>query len=170
MNHAWKRIQPDRLMFRCTECGVPVSVASEAELRDFPDNCGTLKTPRVRRRRRLKADKTGPGTFLKQAIARWTGEDPDGECGCGDWIRAMNRHGPVWCRNHLRQIVRHIREEAKDRGWMLTLVAAIPGVRWPIRHLVLTAIEQSEAAEAAAKQRDASGGSQSSDSSGTGSA
>jgi hypothetical protein len=63
-------------------------------------------------------------------------------------IRKMNRWGPQGCRDNIEEIVTVMRAEAKTRRWWLRLAVAMPGVRRPMKELVLLAIERSEATAA----------------------
>jgi hypothetical protein len=86
----------------------------------------------------------GPGDCLHDAIFYWTGEIPNDDCPCLDYIRRMNRWGPRKCRQRIRVIVGWLRNEAKKRKWVLRFGVAVPGVRFAIRRLVKNAIKESE--------------------------
>lgn len=85
----------------------------------------------------------GPGDCLHKAILRWVGEGPTRECGCTDRINQMNAWGASGCREHLGEIVGWLEEEAKKRGWWRFAVA-VPGSRYFIKWLVLSAIRKAE--------------------------
>lgn len=86
----------------------------------------------------------GPGDFLHDAILHWTGEAPRRECSCRDHIAQMNAWGPSACREHIDEIVDWLIAEAKKRNWW-HLAVAIPGSRYFIKRMVLTAIRKTEA-------------------------
>jgi len=89
----------------------------------------------------------GPGDFLHDAILAWVGEGPTRECGCTDRIDMMNAWGPAGCREHLDEIVGWLAEEATKRGWWKYAVA-VPGSRYFIKRMVLSAIKKTEKNEA----------------------
>lgn len=85
----------------------------------------------------------GPGDFLHDAILRWVGEGPTRECGCTDRIVKMNAWGAAGCREHIDEIVAWLVEEATKRGWW-SLAVAVPGSRFFIKRMVLSAIKKAE--------------------------
>jgi hypothetical protein len=85
-----------------------------------------------------------PGYHLHRLIRRWFGQKFADNCKCKETIRKMNRWGPAGCREHLDEIVSVMRAEARHRDWWLRLLAAMPGVEYPMQELVLLAIELAE--------------------------
>lgn len=61
----------------------------------------------------------GPGTELKKILASLGIHDSVG-CGCENMLRKMNAWGPAGCRTHRQEIIDHLREKARERGWVLT--------------------------------------------------
>ena len=137
-NHDWQPVAGDHPfpLFRCTRCG------SHYEIRS-----GKAAPPKRMRSLACVAKGQGPGDYLKMAITRWTGQKPDAECGCEDWIARMNRRGTDWCRKNLKRIVSHLRREARQRRW-LKYAVKLPAANAFIAHMVTRAIQQSEAANA----------------------
>ncbi len=86
----------------------------------------------------------GPGDYLHDAILRWVGEAPTEDCQCRSRIAQMNAWGPQGCREHLDEIVEWLSSEAQRRGWG---TAKLPGVRWAVKRLVLSAIHKAERAD-----------------------
>jgi hypothetical protein len=62
-------------------------------------------------------------------------------------IEKMNREGPAWCRqpDNMKRIVKHMRGEAKQRGFWIAIAASLPFAKYPIQALVIEAIEAAEA-------------------------
>jgi hypothetical protein len=85
----------------------------------------------------------GPGDYLHDAILKWVGEGPTRECGCTDRINQMNAWGAKGCKEHLEDIVDWMMAEASKRGWW-ALAAILPGSRFVVRQMVLSAIERAE--------------------------
>lgn len=83
----------------------------------------------------------GPGTHLHRIIKWWFNEDIGTGCKCELWIRKMDRN-PVWAQNHVRLIAHKLRKVAIDRGW--NLAVRIPGHRFPLRGMVVIAIQRSK--------------------------
>ncbi len=86
----------------------------------------------------------GPGDWLHIAILKWVGKGPTWKCGCKDRINQMNAWGPDGCREHLDEIVGWMLEEAEKRGWRS---AKLPGARWAVKRMVMSAIKESEKLE-----------------------
>jgi len=84
----------------------------------------------------------GTGDHLHDVILQYTGEDFTPDCPCQEMIAKMNRWGVVGTRQHRKEIVEQLREEASQRGWWRYLVR-IPGARWPLRWMVKEAIRRS---------------------------
>lgn len=92
---------------------------------------------------RRKGLRKGTGDHLHDIIKAWTGQDFRPGCGCEKWLRKMNRGGPTWTANHLEMIVEKLRREATKRRWW-KFFARMPGVRFPIRTMVLESIRRSQ--------------------------
>lgn len=88
----------------------------------------------------------GAGDHLHQIIRELTGEDFSPDCECRKWIRRMNRRGPAWVRRPrvTAVIVRVLREEAGNRGW-LKILTRIPGAGGPIAWMIHEACRRAEA-------------------------
>lgn len=87
----------------------------------------------------------GPGTCLKEIIAKWLNVKTGGCGGCERLLKAMNRKGPEWCKQHLREIVPAIERNArKNPDWKARILARIPGIRAPIVAIVFLAIARAE--------------------------
>jgi hypothetical protein len=87
----------------------------------------------------------GAGTHLHAIFKEWFHQDYRPGCGCREIVQHMDKKGPVWCRDHVKMIAGKIRAEIKNRGWWGRVAVLIPGVRRPIKWIVLEAIRRAEA-------------------------
>ncbi len=101
------------------------------------------KVPGYNESKNGKKTALGPGTCLHREIRRWTGEGPTRKCGCTDKIAYLNKIGPAQCRKEIDTIVGWLRDEGIKRGWWQV---KLPGARWAIKRLILSAIAKSEKA------------------------
>jgi hypothetical protein len=123
----------------CLVCGFR---HAEPIVGPFHRSCGQpVEAPPMPPKPKVK----GPGDFLHAAILKWTGETPSGGCSCRNKISLMNAWGPSECRARIKEIVEWLREAANSRGWWKYAVA-VPGSRYFIERMVLSAIRQAEAA------------------------
>lgn len=90
-------------------------------------------------------------------IRDWLGLGAGGCGGCLELLKEMDAKGPAWVRDNMSRIVPQIRDNAKrNKNWWAQIAAHIPGVKVPIRAMVLTAIVRHEsqvAAEQLAKEK-----------------
>lgn len=93
----------------------------------------------------VSAVRKGAGDFLHGRILELFDENIMATCNCASWIARMNAWGPAGCREHYKEIVDHLLDEAKKLDWWKHL-AKIPIVpRWWIsRNLVMPSIRQAE--------------------------
>jgi hypothetical protein len=81
---------------------------------------------------------------LKRILATW-GINPREGCKCIERANEMDRKGTAWCRDNVDAITGWLREEARKRGWHVSLLATLGA-----RRLVLQAIKQAEDAKVGA--------------------
>ncbi len=86
----------------------------------------------------------GPGDHLHDMIRFWTRAEPEQGCGCDELIAKMNAWGSA-CREHADEIVAHMMEEAKKRGWKS---ASMPGAATVAKSLVYWSVRRWERATA----------------------
>lgn len=121
----------------CSVCGKPTKLSLDnGPIRRVCQSGGTPNS---------KQQAATTGTYLHEAIKRWTGESYTTGCGCQSMVAKMNRWGPDGCREHLDEIVNKMTKEAKKRGWKNSLLASIPiASKAGMRAMVLLAIRKAE--------------------------
>lgn len=62
----------------------------------------------------IPLEKFDTGDILHNLIKSYTGLEPTPSCKCRSWINAMNRWGPVKCREHIDEIVQHLIDTVKN--------------------------------------------------------
>ena len=129
-------VTEDGFSFRCVTCGRTLISPVRLEVWQIHLICSDGTDVSAK----------GPGDYLHDMILRWTGEGMTLGCDCKAWIAKMNAWGPAGCREHLNEIVAHMLEEAKKRGWKL---AGLPGAATVAGLAVRRACRMAEKAEAA---------------------
>jgi tRNA G26 N,N-dimethylase Trm1 len=71
--------------------------------------------------------KTGVGTQL-HGIFTWWGFHPTGRCRCHEKRLYYDQKGPLWCQEHLDEIVEEILEEARKREITISLQNILPAL------------------------------------------
>jgi len=88
-----------------------------------------------------------PGSELSKLLAK-LGFAHDGDCGCSSLAVKMDAWGPAGCREHMPEIVAHLRERFNDLSradrWRVRFRALIKTNPWTIEGLVRLAIKKSQ--------------------------
>jgi hypothetical protein len=86
----------------------------------------------------------GAGEHLHRQILRYTGMDYKPGCGCRALALEMDKHDPDWSLENISMILNKLRGEAKGRGWFMRAIAALPGIRLPLRWMIVRAVESAK--------------------------
>jgi hypothetical protein len=97
----------------------------------------------------------GAGAHAELIFKKVFGSNPGEGCGgCRSLLERMDKNGTAWCRANIKTIVPQIRKNAKKfPHWGARVAAHIPGISKPIYALVILAIRNAEAEEAAEKEK-----------------
>jgi hypothetical protein len=82
------------------------------------------------------------GDHLHAIFREWFHQDYSPGCSCRETVRDMNAHPPEWSVENMRSITKKIRDEINKRKWWGKLVANIPGIKYPVRWIVLEAVRR----------------------------